>query len=74
MPDNPEVHGLREVYSALMARRVALAIAAGESRDVARLEKSMDPETGWERAAEIVELQRQMDVIEAIIVSLTMPA
>lgn len=72
MADNPELHGLREVYTALMARRVALAVAAGESRDVQRLEKSMAPETGWELAADIVETQRQMDVIESIIVSLTM--
>ena len=56
-----------------MARRVALAIEVGETRDAHRIEKSMPPETGWERGADIIEMQRQMSAIEAIIVSRTMP-
>jgi hypothetical protein len=68
---DPELHGLKELHDALMARRKAIAIEVGERRQSFRDRGNFQPTDEWEKARELVETQNLAADVAAIIRSLT---
>lgn len=73
MITDAELHGLRELHDALMARRAAIAIEVGQRRQSFRDRGNFQPTDEWEKAKVILETQELAEGVAAIIRSLTVP-